>query len=89
MAVTPLSYAKSWENAEDFPTYQPDEAQVRADLQYFPAVLRTYINSVLIGAIEDLQTDKYDADNPSGFQTSTQVTAAINAAIGSAIGGSY
>ena len=25
MAFTPLTFTKSWENAEDFPTYEPDE----------------------------------------------------------------
>ena len=33
MGFTPLEFTKSWENPADFPTYEPDEAQVRADLQ--------------------------------------------------------
>lgn len=33
MGFTPLEFTKSWENPADFPTYEPDETQVRADLQ--------------------------------------------------------
>lgn len=33
MAFEQLTYTKSWKNAEDFPTYEPDETKVRADLQ--------------------------------------------------------
>ena len=28
-----LEFSKDWTKAEDFPTYEPDESQVRADLQ--------------------------------------------------------
>ncbi len=34
MAFEPLEFTKNWENAQDFPTYEPDEVQVRADLQW-------------------------------------------------------
>ena len=33
MAFLPLKFSKSWKNSQDFPTYEPDEAQVRADMQ--------------------------------------------------------
>ena len=33
MAFEPLKFTKSWENPQDFPAYEPDETQVRADLQ--------------------------------------------------------
>lgn len=33
MAFLPLKFSKSWKNSQDFPTYEPDETQVRADMQ--------------------------------------------------------
>lgn len=53
MSLHELNYRKSWNNASDFPTYQSSEAQVRADLQYFPDAIRSYINDDLLPAIED------------------------------------
>lgn len=52
MALTKLNYGKVWTSAEDFPTYQPDETQVRADLQYHPDAVRGYINDTLLPALE-------------------------------------
>lgn len=52
MAFTPLTFTKSWENAEDFPTYEPDEAQVRADLQYLYDEIRDAFNG-LVAALND------------------------------------
>jgi len=33
MSLSNFALTKSWENAEDFPTYEAEEAQVRADMQ--------------------------------------------------------
>jgi hypothetical protein len=33
MSFTPFALTKSWQNATDFPTYEEDEAKVRADMQ--------------------------------------------------------
>lgn len=33
MSFTPFALTKSWESAEDFPTYEAEESQVRADMQ--------------------------------------------------------
>lgn len=52
MAFTPLTFTKSWENPADFPTYEPDEAQVRADLQYLYDEIRDAFNG-LIAALND------------------------------------
>lgn len=52
MAFTPLTFSKSWENPADFPTYEPDEAQVRADLQYLHNEVRDAFNG-LISALND------------------------------------
>lgn len=47
MAFTRLSYKKDWTRVEDFPTYQSDETQVRADLQYHPDAVKEYIDTLL------------------------------------------
>lgn len=52
MAFTKLSYKKDWNRAEDFPTYQTDETQVRADLQYHPDAVKEYINNTLLYSLE-------------------------------------
>lgn len=53
MALTRLSYEKDWNKAEDFPTYQTDETQVRADLQYHPDAVKDYINNTLLCSLEE------------------------------------
>ena len=52
MAFEPLEFTKNWENSEDFPTYEPDEAQVRADLQWLHNETRDGLNR-LIAALND------------------------------------
>ena len=44
MAFETFEFTKNWENPEDFPTYEPDEAQVRADLQRLHNESRDAIN---------------------------------------------
>ena len=52
MAFEKLEFTKSWENPADFPTYEPDEAQVRADLQRLHNESRDAINR-LAAALND------------------------------------
>jgi len=52
MAFEPLEFTKNWENSEDFPTYEPDESQVRADLQWLHNETRDGLNR-LIAALND------------------------------------
>lgn len=52
MAFTKLNYGKSWINPADFPTYQANEEQVRADLQYHPDAVKGYLNDTLLNALE-------------------------------------
>lgn len=52
MALIKLEYGKVWTNDADFPTYQTDETQVRADLQYHPDAVKNYINDKLLKALE-------------------------------------
>lgn len=52
MAFQRLEYTKSWNKSEDFPTYEPDEAQVRADLQLLHDEARDGLNRV-VDALND------------------------------------
>lgn len=47
MAFQTLEYTKSWRNAGDFPTYEPDETQVRADLQLLHDEARDGLNRLV------------------------------------------
>jgi len=47
MAFSPLVFSKSWENSDDFPTYEPNESQVRADLQFLHDETRTWLNDLV------------------------------------------
>lgn len=47
MAFERLSYTKSWKNAADFPAYEPNETQVRADLQCLHDEARDGINRLI------------------------------------------
>lgn len=66
-----LSYTKDWNRAEDFPTYEENEARVRADMQLLHDEVKNFINDKLIPGIEglavpgtgDMLTSIYD---PSG-----------------------
>lgn len=52
MAFLPLKFSKSWKNSEDFPTYEPDEEQVRADMQLLHDETRDCLNG-LVEALND------------------------------------
>lgn len=56
MAFTRLEYQKTWLSNTDFPTHQDSEQKVREDMQYMPDAVMTFINDVLLPALE----------NPSG-----------------------
>lgn len=45
MSFSKFQLSKSWESAEDFPTYEDDESQVRADMQYLFDELEDDLNS--------------------------------------------
>lgn len=51
MAFTPFNFTKSWRNAGDFPTFEPDEAKVRDDLQSLFDELKVGLNR-LIGELK-------------------------------------
>lgn len=46
-----LGFTKNWENPEDYPTIETDEAKVREDMQSLHDETKDYINETLIPAI--------------------------------------
>ena len=52
VAFEKVVYTKSWNSADDFPTYEPDETKVRADLQLLHDEAKDGINR-LIDALND------------------------------------
>lgn len=57
MSLPELSYEKVWTSAEDFPTYEGSEEQVRLDYQYHPDAVKDYINERLIPALQGVGED--------------------------------
>lgn len=57
MGLPELSYEKVWTSAEDFPTYEGSEEQVRRDYQYHPDAVKDYINEQLIPALQGVGED--------------------------------
>ena len=41
------SYSRSWESADDFPTYEADEETVREDMQYLHEEVRVWLNDII------------------------------------------
>ena len=58
MALDKLSYSKNWTNPEDFPTYEADETQVRADMQLLHSETQKYLNEVLVPKLEQLGVEQ-------------------------------
>ena len=63
MGLRLLSFLRDWTNPADFPTVEPDEATVRADLQYHPDAIKDYINETLIPSHDALTSAKHSHDN--------------------------
>lgn len=64
------AFSKTWESAEDFPTVEPSEEQVRADMQALHDEMKEYVNGVLIkdvaesfDAVADVVAGKVDSVN--------------------------
>lgn len=53
MSIEQFSFSKTWRDAEAFPTYEPDEARVREDLQCLHDELAAYVNTQLRPAVND------------------------------------
>ena len=52
MAYSPLAFTKNWNSFSDFPTYEDNEAQVRADMQELHDQTKTYLNETLLPELE-------------------------------------
>ena len=86
-----LSFTKDWNNASDFPSYEENETQVRADMQLLHDEVKNFINEKLIPGIEtlavpgagDMRSDVYD---PGGIMQDVfaYATAQANAAVSTA-----
>lgn len=63
MGLSHLSFSRDWKNPADFPTVEPDEAKVRADLQYHPDAIKNYINETLIPSHDSLTYAKHSHNN--------------------------
>ena len=63
MGLGHLSFLRDWTNPADFPTVEPDEATVRADLQYHPDAIKNYINETLIPSHDSLTYAKHSHGN--------------------------
>lgn len=76
MAVSPLSFTRTWLSSEDFPTIEPDETKVREDLQFHPDAIKTYLNDVILPALNGI-TDR-GVKSPGKLVFSGAVTATYN-----------
>ena len=70
-----LEFSKDWTKAEDFPTYEPDESQVRADLQLLHDEAKAAINA-LVDKLESAEFASHLAVSTEGM-TATNLAAAL------------
>lgn len=56
-----LSFTKSWQNREDFPTYEDNEDRVREDLQCLFDEIRDYLNQKLLPAVNSISAVEISA----------------------------
>ena len=54
MELKRLRFSKNWEDPADYPTYEANEVQVRKDIQSLYTEIQSYINDVLLPALESL-----------------------------------
>ena len=70
-----LEFSKDWTKAEDFPTYEPDESQVRADLQLLHNEAKAAINA-LVDKLKSAEFASHLAVSAEGM-TATNLAAAL------------
>lgn len=76
MAFERLAYSKTWEDPVDFPTYEPNENQVRADLQLLHDEARDGLNR-LIDALNSPTAAAQLPFSPVGTLTAQTIQEAI------------
>ena len=70
-----LTFSKDWTNADDFPTYEPDESQVRADLQLLHDEAKAAINK-LVEKLESVEFASHLTVSAEGL-TATDLASAL------------
>lgn len=83
MALSPLGsfdYTRDWTKPADFPTFEDDETVVRADMQFQPNELKTFINNVLVSFINTELIPLVDALVSGTVTPDSVYTAAIQKA---------
>lgn len=85
MAFEHLEFTKNWERPEDFPTFEENEVQVRADMQLLHDEVKDFINDKLVEPLNS----KSGADNilTSSGKSVEAVLAEHQAAINNGGGG--
>lgn len=76
MAFEPLKFTKNWENPTDFPTYETDEQQVRADLQLLHDETKAALNR-LIDALGQADAAENLGFSAEGLQAQTVAAAVL------------
>lgn len=68
-----LSFTKNWENPEDYPTYEPDEMQVRRDMQSLHDEVKDFLNNELIPRViaEDATVEGWEAQETARADAET------------------
>lgn len=82
MSLSNFTLSKTWESAEDFPTFEPEEAKVRSDMQYLFAELADKLNEVItkLKSVEAASGASCIGVNPiSGIDSSVTVQDALTA----------
>ena len=73
-----LGFSRNWENPSDYPTYEPDESVVRADMQSLHDETKDYINNELIPAV--VESNANEAARNANEQARAEADAAREAA---------
>lgn len=60
VSIQKFEFTKDWTNPTDFPTFQPDEKQVREDQQELHNQTRDFINNVLLAAVIKVISDNQE-----------------------------
>lgn len=74
MPFNKLAFTKNWNDPDDFPTFEDDEAQVRRDMQYLFDEIRDFINSL----IDSLRARSLPFDRTPEIDSSTVQNAIEN-----------
>lgn len=73
MALEKLEFTKDWNNPEDFPTYEPSESKVRADMQLLYDEIRDYLNGKVATSVDTLENNLKNIGNANHSHTNLAV----------------